>query len=116
MDSQQQKPTRAAVWLSYAGIAFILVPFFFMVVAEKSSLLFRGELGPLFVKDFPVLVGLPVAAVGAFVIVTFLRQGEAPIEFEGLGFKLRGAAGQVVLWLLCFIVFAVSIKLLWQQL
>jgi hypothetical protein len=39
---------------------------------------------------------LPIGATLAFVIVSFLRQIDGPIEFERLGFKFKGAAGQVV--------------------
>jgi hypothetical protein len=65
-------------------------------------------------KDhFAAIIGLPGAAGVAFVLVIFLRQTEGPIEFEGLGFKFKGAAGQVVLWVLCFLAIAGAIKLLW---
>jgi hypothetical protein len=37
------------------------------------------------------------SAVASFGIVTFLRQSEGPIEFEALGLKFKGAAGQLVL-------------------
>jgi hypothetical protein len=35
-----------------------------------------------------------------------------PIELEGLGIKVKGAAWQVVLWALCVITFALCAKLL----
>ncbi|MGH6840252.1 MAG: hypothetical protein ACREDT_15975 [Methylocella sp.] len=46
---------------------------------------------------------LPEAAGIAVAIVVFLRQTDGPIEFEGLGFKLKGAAGQVFMWILTFL-------------
>jgi|SRR5215218_11139538 len=67
------------------------------------------------VKNFRVVVGLPLAAIFAFIIVAFLRQSGDSIEFEGLGFKFKGATGPVILWLLCFIVIAGAIKLLWTD-
>ena len=62
---------------------------------------------------FAAVVGLPLAAIAAFVLVIFLRQAEGPVEFEGLGLKLKGAAGQVVLWILCFLAMAAAIKFCW---
>jgi hypothetical protein len=62
---------------------------------------------------FAGIIGLPGAAAVAFVIVVFLRQTEGPIEFEGLGFKFKGAAGQVVMWVLCFLAISGAIKLVW---
>ena len=53
------------------------------------------------------------ATILSFALVVFLRQTEGPIEFEGLGMKFKGAAGQVVLWAFCIIVFALCAKLLW---
>jgi hypothetical protein len=57
--------------------------------------------------------GLPSAVATAFIIVIFLRQTDGPIEFEGLGFKVKGAAGQVVMWVLCFLAIAAALKLCW---
>jgi hypothetical protein len=42
-----------------------------------------------------------------------LRSTEGPMEFEGLGFKFKGAAGPVVLWAMCFIVIVLGIRVLW---
>jgi len=64
-------------------------------------------------KHFHAIFGIPGAAVVAFVIVIFLRQADGPIEFEGLGFKFKGAAGQVVMWVVCFLAIAGAIKLVW---
>ncbi|MGH6867765.1 MAG: hypothetical protein ACREDA_02595 [Methylocella sp.] len=44
-----------------------------------------------------VIVGVAEAAGASIAIVVFLRQTDGPIEFEGLGFKLKGAAGQVTM-------------------
>jgi hypothetical protein len=60
-----------------------------------------------------VIFGLPIAAFIAFMVVVLLRQSERDIKFEGPGFKVEGAAGQVVLWLVCFIVMSGMIKLMW---
>ena len=62
---------------------------------------------------FPAVVGLPSAAALSFALVVFLRQTDGPIEFEGLGFKFKGAAGQVVMWIMCFLAIAGAIKLVW---
>lgn len=58
-------------------------------------------------------IGLCAISCAAFGIVIFLRQSEGPIEFEAIGLKLRGAAGQVVLWAICTIVLSLCAKLLW---
>jgi len=64
-------------------------------------------------QHFDAVIGIPCAGFAAFAIVVFLRQTDGPIEFESLGFKFKGAAGQVVMWALCFLVMILAIKLLW---
>ncbi len=59
------------------------------------------------------VVGVPIAAVCAFLLVSILQVTTGKIEFEGLGFKFRGASGPIVLWIACFIAMVIGIKLLW---
>lgn len=67
----------------------------------------------ILIDHFIALFGLPAAAAAAFIIVTLFRQGEEPIRIKGLGFEIQGAAGPVVLWVLCFLAICGAIKLLW---
>src|SRR5438067_286474 len=77
---------------------------------------FSEAWGPELIKDhFAAVIGLPTAALGASCVIIAFRQTEGPIEFEVLTFKLKGAAGPVVLWTLCFFVIAAAIKLLWSN-
>ena len=62
---------------------------------------------------FAAVVGLPLAAVLSLILVGSLRISGGPIEFEIGSVKVRGAAGPVTLWVLCFLAIAVAIKLLW---
>jgi hypothetical protein len=68
----------------------------------------------ILLERFAVVVGLPMAALLAVFIVLVFKFSEGPIEFEGIGFKFKGASGQVILWVMCFVAIAVSIKLLWN--
>jgi hypothetical protein len=72
-----------------------------------------GSWKDLIKEHFPATLGLTGAAIVSFAIVVFLRQTEGPIELEGLGLKIKGAAGQVVLWVLCVVTFALCAKFLW---
>ena len=74
----------------------------------------RQQYIDLVVGHFPAVVGLPMAAIAAFVLVAYLQQrsGEG-VRFKGLGFEFEGPSGQVVLWAICFIVIALMIKVLW---
>jgi len=67
----------------------------------------------LALNHFPAVIGLPAAAAASFVVVLLLRNTEGPIEFEGLGFKFKGASGPVVLWVFVFLAIAAAIRMLW---
>jgi hypothetical protein len=70
----------------------------------------------LVLKNFPVIIGLPFAFIASFIVVALFRQGDSPIEFKGLGLEFKGAAGEIILWLLCFVAISGAIKLLWKDL
>ena len=72
------------------------------------------ERGAILKEHFGAIVGMPVAAAIAFLLVVVLRQTEGPIEFKGLGFEFKRASGQVAMWVVCFLAIAGAIKLLWQ--
>ena len=99
--------------------------FWFAVVAVVGAVLIYGWTILLIIqrftpwqtvleKQFAAIVGLPGAAAAAFVLVIFLRQTEGPIEFEAPGFKIKGAAGQLFIWVICFLSMAGAIKWLWN--
>ena len=70
--------------------------------------------GSMVTKNLAAIAGLPFAFIAAFAIVALFRQGEAPLDFEGLGLRMKGATGEIVLWLLCFVAISGSISLLWR--
>lgn len=72
---------------------------------------FDPVLTELVVRNFAAIIGLPFAFVAAFVVVALFRQGETPVEFEGFGLKLKGAAGEIILWILSI---AGAIAFLWK--
>jgi hypothetical protein len=46
-------------------------------------------------------------------IVLYLEAKSGLIEFEGFGFKFRGASGEIILWVICFLAIMAAIKALW---
>jgi hypothetical protein len=90
-------------------LSLILVISFFAYIWRISM----SDWEAVFRAHFSTVVGLPFAATFAFVIVQFLSQTKGPVEFEGLSFKFKGAAGQVVMWVLCFLAMVLGIKVLW---
>ena len=95
------------------GIALTTLGAMSALIGEVWINRFDTVLSDLVVKNFAAIIGLPFAFVASFVVVALFRQGSGPIEFEGFGFRFKGAAGEVVLWMLCFIAIAAMIRSLW---
>ena len=82
-----------AFWLAAIAVLAAAIVFGFTIVVVATQFTYWQEV----LRDhFAAIIGLPGAAAVAFALVVFLRQTDGPIEFEGLGFKFKGAAGQVI--------------------
>lgn len=60
-----------------------------------------------------VTIGLPAAALFAFIIVALFRTTEGKIRFRVLALDFEGASGPIVMWILCFLSIILGIKTLW---
>ncbi|NCF29918.1 MAG: hypothetical protein GWP69_21275 [Gammaproteobacteria bacterium] len=69
----------------------------------------------IIVEHYPATFGLPLAAVGALVLVFILEYASGPIEFQGLGFSFKGASGPLVLWVFVYLVMVSTIVLVWDK-
>jgi hypothetical protein len=105
-----------ASWVAVGGTA-LLASYFFLFLAYQ---LIWGPPAPgswlaiLLNEHYAAMAGTPLAAVTAFCIVSILKVTNGPIEFEGFGFKFRGASGPIILWLLCFGAIACAFYFLWS--
>lgn len=111
---EQERPIplirRVAHWVVLIGGVIYGGAF---VVGGAFTMLNSPELFQVALEHFPATIGLPSAAIAALFIVVFLESSSGPIQFEGLGFKFRGASGPIVLWVFCFLAIAGAIKLVW---
>jgi hypothetical protein len=69
----------------------------------------------ILIKHYPATLGLPVTSLAALALVFLLEYTKGPIEFQGLGFRFKGAAGPLVFWIACFLVMNLSISTLWSR-
>ena len=61
-------------------------------------------------------LGIAISAVSAFCIVAVLNVlSRDPIVIRFIGFELQGAAGPVVLWVVCFLAMVAGTELLWDN-
>lgn len=100
-------------WITLGIALFAVMGIAILLVAVWKNR-FDPELTHLVATNFPAIVGLPFAAIAAFIVVAVFRQSETPLELEVLGFKLKGAAGELVLWIACFLAIVVGIRMLWK--
>jgi hypothetical protein len=99
---------------------WVVVVLFFLFVAGVTWSFGYGGVNPdvfriVVLENFAASVGLPAAAAAALFIVLVLKVTSGPIEFEGLGFRFKGASGPIVLWVMCFLSMVFGIKALWNQ-
>lgn len=69
----------------------------------------------LIITHYPVTMGLPFAGIGALALVVLLEYARGPIEFEIPGFKFKGAAGPLVLWVFVYLAITTSVVVLWDS-
>ena len=86
-------------------------------LAVLFIVLWQNRMDPLLAaivtRNFAAIVGLPFCALASFIVVALFRQSEGPLEFEALTIKLKGAAGEILLWNVSFIVMVIALKALW---
>ena len=69
------------------------------------------------VQRYPAgTLGVAMGAISAFSVVAVLDMfSRDPIEIRFFQFELKGAAGPVVLWVICFLAFIFGADILWDN-
>jgi len=100
------------IFLFVAGtLIVILTIIIFWIIVKRG---FEDKVWlPIAMQHFPSIVGLPMAAIASLMVVMLLKYTSGPIEFEILSLKFKGASGQIVFWILCFLSIVLAIKILW---
>jgi hypothetical protein len=101
-----------AAWLIVIGLGAFTAVFLYGAIIN-----IMGAQGYWLVEiareHFAATIGLPFAALAALSLVLILEFRAGKIEFEGFGFKFRGASGPIVLWVIAFLSITTAIKILW---
>jgi hypothetical protein len=107
-DDKLKKIAKAIV---VVGVAVMMM--FFIIFVGTHAIEPGSWVAEMAKTHFAAVIGLPFIALLAFFIVIILEFSFGTIQFEGLGFKFRGASGPIVLWALCFLAITVAVRLLW---
>jgi hypothetical protein len=79
----------------------------------SNLLLTDGFLLRLLREHYVFFVGLPIAALISFVIVSTFETTRGDIQFELGGLKFKGASGPIVMWVLAYVTLIASVSLVW---
>jgi hypothetical protein len=102
---------KVVAWLLLVAMLVIGCSFPYFILGGSGVL--ADDFRELYKEHFVAIIGLPLAAIVSLFIVFVLEQTQGPLEFDGLGFKFKGASGPVVLWVLCYLAITISLKTLW---
>ena len=108
-------PIVKRVVLLLALLGLILLAGFLIVGMLDNTRRREAVYYSILIKHYPATIGLPISALAALGLVFMLEYMKGPVEFEGLGFKFKGAAGPLVLWIACFLTINLSIAALWTR-
>lgn len=112
-DPQTQKLQIIMSW-----VVIIILTIFGVFALIKLSSVHKTEgdyWQTLISEQFPVIVGIPMAGLGALFVTLILRISIGELEFELAGLKFKGGAAPIVFWVICFLSIVLSIRLLWQN-
>jgi hypothetical protein len=99
------------VLLTLVGIIFVGGIFLYYLGSDIANA--QPWMMEVFRKHPAAILGLPTGALASLGIVLLLEVKSGRIEFEVLGFKFRGASGEIILSVICFMAIITAIKLLW---
>ncbi len=114
----KDKLRRYATWGVVAGTAVWTTFFFgFLVIGALSPKIIPESWFLQMVREHPAgTLGVAMGAISAFSVVAVLDIfARDPIEIKFFQFELKGAAGPVVLWIVCFLAFVAGTELLWEN-
>jgi hypothetical protein len=109
-ESQSSAPHRLT-WIMAITSAILMVSIFCLMVGFYANR--QAILEDVARTHFRAIMGTPMAVMTALAIVTLLRVTSGSLEFEAFGFKLKGASGPVVLWIVTYLACVAGMVALW---
>jgi hypothetical protein len=98
--------------LRIIGVLILLLYVAALLVLGFTDLI-AHDLRKIALDHFRTIVALPVAGVFALLVVSIFQVTSGNIEFNALGFKLKGAAGPILMWIIAYAVIAITIYKNW---
>lgn len=83
------------------------------LVLFLAAVRFNHRFKDILYEHLPAAVGVPLSVLTALALVFGLEHVAGNVEFKAWGLEFKGAAGPLVMWILCFLVLVGGIKILW---
>jgi len=97
----------AIVFVIFAAVVALVSLLAYFTITNIGEV--RNELMPHIV----VIIGLAGMGISSLLLVAISRHRDGEIEVVAFGFKFRGGAGPVVLWIMAFLAMVGGSKMLW---
>ena len=111
MKDQHEQIRIVAFWVALIGgsiLTISLFSFFIFQLFKENSWIIE-----IYKNHFVAGIGLPFAAIAAFIIVIVFKHQDGDVEVKMLGFEFKGASGQIMMWVIVFLSEALALKFLW---
>ena len=100
---------RRSAWIVVSIVVCLVVAVLLFVIDAGYHYFFDEVI----IHHFAAVIGLPMAALGSLALVLVLRTIAGNIEVKILGVEFKGAAGPLLMWILCFATMAIAISKVW---
>lgn len=95
--------------LGPAALIFALI----QIVRGSYSLPAAIDPSKLVDQHGPAVLGIPIAAIAALLLVSLTRALDGPMSFDLFGLKSEGAAATCIIWAVLFLVISLTLRALW---
>jgi hypothetical protein len=89
-------------------VAFFGIAAMIQYMAAAAPVVFTPETS----AHFPVILGVPFAALVASALVSFFRIADGPFQIEFLGLRLESGSAAITLWIAAFLAIVAGVRLL----
>ncbi|WP_024576226.1 MULTISPECIES: hypothetical protein [unclassified Afipia] len=103
----------ALVRIVYALGAVALIFALIQVVRASYSLPAAIDPSKFVDQHGPAVLGIPIAAIAALLLVSLTRALDGPMSFDLFGLKSEGAAATCIIWAVLFLVISLTLRALW---
>jgi hypothetical protein len=108
----ERDPELPPQWVRVSLVVCIVTLLAGTTIIGGWIMLQNGSLDQLLASDPRLVLGIPWAGGASLVVVLILRSSFGTAGFKVFGFEFKGASGPTVMWVLCFLAYALAMRVL----